>query len=180
MLENIDKLNWAELKHAYGTCEAFPKIVRLLAHPDQGARRGALSYISENLFHQGTHYDVNEIALPFLLEVAASPQVPDRIPLYRLLQAMLGSESIPMSPRQRKEHQAYLRRAYPWMFGRRRNKSSDGDFWKSLFEKSVAASWKCRELLIEVVRSDQAAGVRAEAVRLLAEMARSSLWKPWV
>ena len=129
MLENIDKVNWAELKHAYGTCEEFPKIVRLLAHTDLGVRRGALSYISENLFHQGTHYDVNEYALPFLLEVAASPQVPDRVPLYRLLQAMLGSESIPMSPRQRKEHQAYLRRAYPWMFGRQRSKSSDSDYW---------------------------------------------------
>src|SRR5260370_13615668 len=132
MLENVDKLNWAELKHAYGTCEEFPKIVRLLAHPDQGARRGALSYISENLFHQGTHYDVNEIALPFLLEVAASPQVPDRIPLYRLLQAMLGSESIPMSPRQRQEHQAYLRRADPPVVERPRNKTPDGHLLKTL------------------------------------------------
>src|SRR5579883_990074 len=126
MLENIDKVNWAGLKHAYGTCEDFPKVVRLLAHPDPGPRRGALSYISENLFHQGTHYDVNEFALPFLLEVAASPRVPDRVPLYRLLQAMLGSEWIPMSPRQRKAYQAYLRRAYPWMFGRRRPEFSDG------------------------------------------------------
>ena len=100
MLENIDKVNWGELKHAYGTCENFPKIVRRLAHPEKGVRSGALSYLSENLFHQGTHYDVNEFALPFLLEVAASPQVPDRVSLYRLLQAMLGGESIPMSPRQ--------------------------------------------------------------------------------
>jgi hypothetical protein len=180
MLENIDKVNWAELKHAYGTCEDFPKIVRLLAHPDPGARRGALSYISENLFHQETHYDVNEFALPFLLEVAASPQVPDRVPLYRLLQAMLGSESVPLSPRQRKEHQAYLRRAYPWMFGRQRSKFLDRDHWKSRFEKSAAAAWKCRKLLVAVVRSDQAASLRCEAVRLLAEVARSSQGEPWV
>lgn len=182
MLENIDKVNWAELKHAYGSCEEFPKIVRLLAHPDQNARRGALSYISENLFHQETHYDVNEIALPFLLEVAASPQVPDRVPLYRLLQEMLGSEWIPMSPRQRKEHRVYLKRAYSWMFDSRgrKKKDSNGDHWESRFEKSAAAAWKCRELLIEVIRSDQPANVRSEAVRLLAEMARSSLDQPWV
>src|SRR5262245_22627900 len=139
MLENIDKVNWAELKHAYGTCEKRPKIGRLLAHPDLGARRGALSYISENLFHQGTHYAVNEFALPFLLEVAASPHVPDRVPLYRLLQAMLGSESIPMSPRQRKEHQAYLRRAYSLMFGGRRSEFSADVYWTTGVEKCAEA-----------------------------------------
>jgi hypothetical protein len=182
MLENIDRVNWAELKHAYGTCENFPNVVRRLAHPDRAVRLGALSYISENLFHQGTHYDVNEFALPFLLEAAASPQVPDRVPLYRLLQAMLGGESIPMSPRQRREHQAYLRRAYPWMFDKRgkKKKDSDSGHWEALFEKSSAAAWKCRRLLFDVIRSDQVASVRSEAVRLLAEMARSSHGKPWV
>lgn len=182
MLENIDKVNWAELKHAYGTCENFPKIVRRLAHPQKSVRSGALSYISENLFHQGTHYDVNEFAIPFLLEVAASPTVPDRVPLYRLLQAMLGNESIPMSPRQRREHRAYQRRAYPWMFDKRgkKKKDSDSSFWGALLDKSSAAAWKCRRLLVDVVRSDQAAGVRSEAVRLLAEMACSSHGKPWV
>ena len=182
MLENIDKVNWAEHKHAYGTCENFPKIVRRLAHPDKGVRSGALSYISENLFHQGTHYDVNEFALPFLLEVAASPKVPDRVPLYRLLQAMLGSEALPKSPRQRKEYNVYLRRAYPWMFDKRgkKKKDSDSGHWEDLFEKSSAAAWKCRKLLLDVIRSDQAAGVRSEAVRLLAEMARSSHGKAWV
>jgi HEAT repeat protein len=182
MLENIDRVNWAELKHAYGTCENFPNVVRRLAHPDRAVRLGALSYISENLFHQGTHYDVNEFALPFLLEVAAAPQAPDWVPLFRLLQAMLGSEAIPKSPRQRKEYNAYLRRAYPWMFDQRgrKKKDSDSGHWEALFAKSSAAAWKCRKLLVAVIRSDQAAGVRSEAVRLLAEMARSSLGKPWV
>lgn len=181
MLETIDKVNWAEQHHAYGTCESFPKVVRRLAHPDRAVREGALCYISENLFHQGTHYEVNEVALPFLLEVVASPQVPDRIPLFRLLQAMLGSEELPKSPRQRKEYKAYLRRAYPWMFDQRgrEKKDSDSGHWEGLFEKSAAAAWNCRELMLEVIRSDQAANVRAEAVRLLAEMARSSLGKPW-
>ena len=182
MLENIDKVNWAELNHAYGTCENFPKVIRRLAHPEKGVRSGALCYISENLFHQGTHYDVNEFALPFLLEVAAAPRVPDRVPLYRLLQAMLGGESLPMSPRQRREHRAYQRRAYPWMFDQRSKKKKDPDSRHSeaLFDKSSAAAWKSRRLLVDVIRSDQAAGVRAEAVRLLAEMARSSHGKPWV
>jgi len=181
MLEKIDKVNWAELKHAYGTCENIPNVVRRLSHPDRAVRQGALSYISENLFHQGTHYEVNEVALPFLLEVAAAPQAPDRIPLYRLLQAMLGSEAIPKSPRQRKEYSAYLRRAYSWMFDRRGRKKKDSDdaHWGALFEKSSAAAWKRHQLLREVIRSDQAASVRAEAVRLLAEMARSSLGRPW-
>ena len=62
---------------------------------------------------------MNEIALPFLLEVAASPQVPDRVPLYRLLQAMLGSESIPMSPR-------HVRSTKPTCGGRTPG-CSDGD-----------------------------------------------------
>src|SRR3954452_6690271 len=141
MLENIDRVNWAELKHAYGTCENFPNVVRRLAHPDRAVRLGALSYISENLFHQGTHYDVNEFALPFLLEVAAAPQVPDRVPLFRLLRAMLGSEAIPKSPRQRREYNAYLRRAYPWMFDQRgrKKKDSDSGHWEALFDKSSAA-----------------------------------------
>ena len=183
MLENVDKVNWAELKHAYGTCEDFPKVLRRLAHPERGKRQGALGYVSENLFHQETHYDVNEFALPFLLEVAASPEVPDRIPLYRLLQAMLGREAIPKSPRQVKEYNVYLRRAYSYLFdkrGRKKKKDSDSGHWEALFEKSAAAAWKCRKLLVGVVRSDQAADVRREAVRLLAEMGRSSVGQRWV
>jgi HEAT repeat protein len=181
MLERIDKIKWAELHHAYGTCENLPNIVCRLAHPDRGVRQGALSYISENLFHQGTHFEVNEFALPFLLEVAASPLVPDRVPQFRLLQQMLGSESIPMSPRQQKEQQAYLRRAYPWMFDKRgrKKKNTDSDHWEALLDKSSATSWKCRKLMLDVIRSNQEAGLRAEAVRLLAEMGRSSFGKPW-
>lgn len=182
MLETLDKVHWAEQKHAYGTCENFPKVVRRLAHPEKGVRSGALGYISENLFHQGTHYPVNEFAIPFLLEVAAAPEVPDRIPLYRLLQAMLGSQSIPMSPRQRKEHQAYERRAYPYLFDKRgkKKKDSDSSHWGALSDKSSKAAWKCRKLLLDVIRSNQPAVARCEAVRLLAEMARSSHGKPWV
>lgn len=188
MLETLDDVNWAEQKHAYGTCEALPTIIRRLADPEQGVRLHALSYISENLFHQETHYDVNEIALPFLFEVAASPDVPDRIPLYRLLQRMLGEDSIPMSPRQKKEYDAYDRRENSWKYRKRDEDESDDDdddcsspnYWTRLFNKSAAACWKHRQLLVDVVRSAQPAEVRCEAVRLLAELARSSLGEPWV
>lgn len=188
MLENIDDVNWSELQHAYGSCEALPKIIWMLADPDQGVRLHALSYISENLFHQETHYDVNEFALPFLLEVAASPQLPDRVPLYQLLQRMLGEDSIPMSPRQSKEYLAYQRKVYPEKFERRDEDESDNDsddcsserYWKSQFEKSAAAAWKRRALLVDVVRSAQPADMRCEAVRLLAEMGRSILGQAWI
>ena len=68
------------------------------------------------------------------------------------------------------------------MFDKRgkKKKDSDSGHWGDLFEKSSAAAWKCRKVLLDVIRSDQAAGVRSEAVRLLAEMARSSHGKPWV
>lgn len=38
MLENLDKINWAELSHAYRPANDVPGLLRQLASPDQAVR----------------------------------------------------------------------------------------------------------------------------------------------
>lgn len=74
MFSGIDSLDWAHIRHAHGTSEAFPTLLRDLASERDEAWDGndpssALLEIWECAAHQTSIYEVTPIVLPFLIEL---------------------------------------------------------------------------------------------------------------
>jgi len=77
MLENLDKIPWDTLEHAYGEAKDVPGLIRKLASKDIKEREDALWYLYGNIWHQGTVYEATSYAVPFLIELLENP-VPDK------------------------------------------------------------------------------------------------------
>jgi hypothetical protein len=73
MLEDLDKIRWASLSHAYGTATDTPRWLRKLANGDLEAKNEAIAALSSSLCHQGARYSATVRALPFLLEIVGAP-----------------------------------------------------------------------------------------------------------
>jgi HEAT repeat protein len=166
-MPRIEEVPWHQLHHAYGTCELFPKVLESLASADAKDRSWALNWLEELMYHQGTHYASNEYAVPFLLQTAAMPMLPDRAAFLAFLNRFLARGHPPLSPFQREKHNRKLQARLRYGFG-------DGsEHWRDYRRRSEAAAWGCRELLVAVVRDDPAPGARCWAIFQLAELAKT-------
>ncbi|MFD1539732.1 HEAT repeat domain-containing protein [Nonomuraea guangzhouensis] len=85
MLASLDTINWADLTHAYGRATDVPDQIRALRSADPGIRDKALHSLYGNIFHQGTRFEASAYAVPFLLELVADPETPDRAAVLGLL-----------------------------------------------------------------------------------------------
>src|SRR5262245_34803952 len=83
VLQGLDAVPWADLGHAYGSAADVPGLLRKLLDPDPKVRSETLWTLYGNVFHQGTRYRATAHVIPFLIEMCASPQVPDRGDLLR-------------------------------------------------------------------------------------------------
>ncbi|MEU6355841.1 hypothetical protein ABZ896_42110 [Streptomyces sp. NPDC047072] len=102
MWEGLDAVEWAGLEHNYGAGEDVPGLLRRCAGPDPGDAEEAADDLLNLLFHQGGWICPAAVAaLPFLLRLAARPEVPCRRPVLDLV-AMLAAEA----GRVRKRHVA--------------------------------------------------------------------------
>ncbi|MBX7242734.1 MAG: HEAT repeat domain-containing protein [Bacteroidia bacterium] len=72
MLEQLYTIDWAKLKHAYGSAAGVPGDIWGLISPDAKEREQALYNLYGNIFHQGTRYEATPYAIPFLLELIES------------------------------------------------------------------------------------------------------------
>jgi hypothetical protein len=88
VLERLDEVDWASLTHAYGPAADVPDQLRALASADAGTREHALRELYGNIFHQGTRYEASSEAVPFLVELAGSPDVAARDEIIALLVAL--------------------------------------------------------------------------------------------
>ncbi|WP_369227332.1 HEAT repeat domain-containing protein [Streptomyces sp. R39] len=92
MFTGIDEVDWAALRHAYGTAEDVPGLLRGLASPDAAEREVALDGMYGSVHHQGNVYDSTLACVPFLFALASRPEVPDRGAIVELL-VSIGAES---------------------------------------------------------------------------------------
>jgi hypothetical protein len=164
-VQRIDEVPWHRLHHAYGTCEQFPAVLHWLASADAKDRSRARNWLEELLFHQGTHYPANEFAVPFLLEVAAQPSLPDRERYFAFLNRFLTVGQPPLSPGQRAKRNRRLQKQLQYSFG------EGSDQWRAYRRRSVAAAWDCRDLVASVLQHDPAPAARCWAAYLLADLA---------
>ncbi|MCX5341944.1 HEAT repeat domain-containing protein [Streptomyces atratus] len=93
MWVGMDAVDWAGLKHNYGSAQDVPGLLRRCGGPDPDDADDASSELLNLLFHQGGWVcSAASAALPFILRLAATPQVPSRYALLELV-AMLAAEA---------------------------------------------------------------------------------------
>jgi HEAT repeat protein len=81
----IDEIDWASLRHAYGSAADVPGLLRGLASTDPVERASALDGMYGAVHHQGIVYDSTLACVPFLCALAACEEVADRGGLVELL-----------------------------------------------------------------------------------------------
>ncbi|MGW2962625.1 HEAT repeat domain-containing protein [Streptomyces sp. NPDC001220] len=91
MFTGIDEVDWASLRHAYGSAEDVPGLLRALASPDAAEREVALDGMYGSVHHQGNVYDSTLACVPFLFALASRAEVPDRGAIVELL-VSIGAE----------------------------------------------------------------------------------------
>jgi HEAT repeat protein len=85
MLEGLDNLDWASLRHAYGEATDVPGLLRALLSPDPKVREETIYKLFGNIWHQGTVYPASAAAVPFLYELLTAPGVQDKSNIAHLL-----------------------------------------------------------------------------------------------
>ncbi|MET8544683.1 hypothetical protein ABZW03_29170 [Kitasatospora sp. NPDC004799] len=77
MWEGLDTVDWAALRHNYGPADDVPGLLRRCAGPDPDDAADAALDLLNLLFHQGGWIcSAAPAALPFLVRLAAGPDVP--------------------------------------------------------------------------------------------------------
>jgi len=93
MLETLDQVDWLMLPDAYGPSTKTPRLIRNLASDNPRKRRKAVEKLCYTIYHQGTIYAAAVAAVPFLLEIVASSEVPDRTAALEVLQVLSTGRS---------------------------------------------------------------------------------------
>ncbi|MCO8274715.1 hypothetical protein M1L60_29375 [Actinoplanes sp. TRM 88003] len=71
-------VEWARLRHAYGSAEDVPGLLASLRAADEAERHEAFGELYNSITHQGNRYSASAAAVPSLLELIADPSTPDR------------------------------------------------------------------------------------------------------
>ena len=78
MWDNLLRVDWGHLTHAYGWACDVPDILRnMIAHDESARARGWDTFWSA-INHQGDFYDSTVAAVPFLIEAVAHSGTPER------------------------------------------------------------------------------------------------------
>ncbi|MDN0196510.1 HEAT repeat domain-containing protein [Streptomyces sp. S.PNR 29] len=91
MFTGIDEVDWASMRHAYGSAEDVPGLLRGLASAERAEREIALDGMYGAVHHQGDVYDSTLACIPFLLTLIAREEVPDRDGIVELLVSIGGA-----------------------------------------------------------------------------------------
>lgn len=75
MLEGLDEVDWSQFSHAYGPADDVPGLIRALLSDEKTVWDRAFQLLFSTIWHQGTVYPATAHAVPFLIELLASPGV---------------------------------------------------------------------------------------------------------
>ncbi len=89
MLETLNEIKWQYLRHAYYNDEAnLPELLRGLLDTDPKVRSYSISMLEGSIAHQGTLYNATGYVVPFLFELLAGEEVPDKDKILNLVLAI--------------------------------------------------------------------------------------------
>ena len=78
MLDGLDTIDWASLRHAHGEATDVPGMLRALRSDDPDVRLRACADLHEKVWHQGTVFPASAAVIPFLFELLTDPDALDR------------------------------------------------------------------------------------------------------
>ncbi|GAA2115983.1 hypothetical protein [Actinomadura alba] len=84
LLAGLDNVEWARLRHAYGSAANVPVLIRDL----RAGKPDACHELWACICHQGTRYEASVPAVPFILRLAATSDTPDRPAVVELLETL--------------------------------------------------------------------------------------------
>jgi hypothetical protein len=93
LLDGLNRVEWRRLRHAFGTAEDVPALLRSLTSQSPDERQAAMNELHGNIWHQGTIYEATPHAVPFLIELAASHETPDRYAILSYLGTLADGSS---------------------------------------------------------------------------------------
>lgn len=93
MVDGLDDIDWAEMRHAYGPADAIPDAIRGMVAKKKRRRAWASDYMFGAVHHQGDVYECTVAAIPFLVEAAMRPRRRGRSSVLKLL-ASIGSADV--------------------------------------------------------------------------------------
>jgi hypothetical protein len=97
--DDLDQVRWAGLEHNYGTAEDVPGLLRACASRYAEAAAAAADQLDNVLYHQGGWVcPAASAALPFLVRLAADPQISVPVPVLELIASTAELVSL-VSPR---------------------------------------------------------------------------------
>jgi HEAT repeat protein len=76
--DNLFRVDWGRLTHAYGCACDTPTILRNMVAADQATRAEGWDAFWGSINHQGNFYDSTVAVIPFLIEAVAQPDTPER------------------------------------------------------------------------------------------------------
>jgi hypothetical protein len=91
-LAGLDTVDWKSLEDAYGTATGVPLFLQALASTSEKQREWALQSLYAGINHQGSTFSASVAAVPFLMTLATTPAVPERVKIVRLLLGLATGE----------------------------------------------------------------------------------------
>jgi hypothetical protein len=76
MLENLELVDWASVRHVGGEASDIPGILRALLSEDSEERQQAIETLHDLVCHQGTLYEAAVYVAPFLIELLQASSGP--------------------------------------------------------------------------------------------------------
>ncbi|MFF7920770.1 HEAT repeat domain-containing protein [Streptomyces mirabilis] len=98
MFTGMDEVGWASMKHAYGSAEDVPELLRGLASACPQERERALDGMYGAVHHQGDVYDSTLACIPFLFELVGYTELHDRGGVVELLVSIGGADAFDDGP----------------------------------------------------------------------------------
>lgn len=83
MWDDLLRVDWGRLTHAYGWAQGMPEILRKMIARDETARAEGWDAFWGAINHQGDYYDSTVAAIPFLIEAVADSGTPERANILR-------------------------------------------------------------------------------------------------
>ncbi|WP_437727089.1 hypothetical protein [Sorangium sp. So ce861] len=91
-LAGLDAVDWGALETPCGPGDVIPEILHDLASPDAEVRADAWLDLLDRLAHQGTLWPAALEVVPFVIQLLAAPEVPDRHRLLLLVRELLSPD----------------------------------------------------------------------------------------
>jgi hypothetical protein len=88
MLEGLDRIPWADMHHERGSADDVPNNILALTSPDRDTRDVALGLLACTMYHAGMIHEPAAHAVPFLVELAANPEIEGRSDILRFLRML--------------------------------------------------------------------------------------------